>query len=182
MKLNQLMLDVLELSLINSNARTNHGMVDLNDLVSQVCQNLKTEMEDKNAVVKASNLPKFKCNEVEMSLLIQNLVQNAIKYNQSGQPTTEIWSEEQGEKVNLFVKDNGIGIEPGYDEYIFEMFKRLHTGSKYEGTGLGLALCKKIAKKYGGDITVESEPGNGSTFQVSFPVQLSETPPTPREG
>jgi light-regulated signal transduction histidine kinase (bacteriophytochrome) len=182
LKLNQLMQDILELTRVNSNAHSDYKAVDMNDLVEQVCQNLKTEIHDKNAVVTAQPLPKFKCNEVEMSLLVQNLVQNAIKYNQSQQPTTEIWAEEKDGTIHFFVKDNGIGIEPEYDEYIFEMFKRLHSGMEYEGTGLGLALCKRIVKKYGGEISVQSKFGQGSVFKITFPSSLSEAQVIPSAG
>ena len=105
-------------------------------------------------------------------LLFQNLIQNGIIYNESGHPVINIWSEINEGFLLIHFEDNGIGIEPRFFNRIFEHFKRLHTQDKYQGTGLGLSLCKKMAVSYGGDISVKSAHGEGSTFTIKLPHEM----------
>lgn len=169
-QLNYLIRDVLEISKVNVQAEKEKVMIDLKQTLKKVKLNIDAELEEKNAVIIAEDLPSYYCNEVEFILLFQNLIQNGIKYNQSSHPTINIWSESSETELKLFFKDNGIGIEDTYFDHIFEYFKRLHSSSEYMGTGLGLSLCKKVIISYEGTISIESKVGAGSTFIISLPI------------
>ena len=114
-------------------------------------------------------MPVFVGNYSSMYLLFKNLIENAVKYNNSSQPTINLSYRNRKESFSIFVSDNGIGIPEEYQTGIWEMFSRLHNQDEYEGTGLGLATCKKIMENYGGNISVISEVGKGSTFELVFP-------------
>ena len=113
-------------------------------------------------------LPDVFADRLYMVQLFQNIIGNAIKYRGEHAPIIHISSSQDDEKVVISVRDNGIGIAPRHHERIFGMFKRLHTRDKYEGTGIGLALCKKITDILNGSIRVESEVGQGATFHVTL--------------
>jgi len=108
-------------------------------------------------------------DETQLIQLFQNLIGNAIKYQGPGVPRIHVSATRGSDKTWLFaVKDNGLGIAPEYFERIFGMFQRLHKREEFTGTGIGLAICKRIVERHGGSIFVESEPGQGSTFQFSL--------------
>ena len=104
-----------------------------------------------------------------LSQLLQNLVNNGLKYNRSATPTIHISSQQIGEKTIYSVADNGIGIPPPYQSQVFDMFRRLHSQAEYEGSGIGLAFCKRIVDTYGGDIWLESVENEGTTFFFTLP-------------
>ena len=160
--------DVLEFSKVD-HQDTKIDQVNMNETMVMVMQNLKNEMEAKNAVVYAYRLPELEANSVQIIQLLQNLISNGIKYNQSNHPKV-IVSHRTNQKKHVFsVRDNGIGISPEYHEKVFQMFKRLHTKEDYPGTGIGLALCHKIVSNLGGKIWLESGQGKGTTFHFSIP-------------
>ncbi|MEZ4959558.1 MAG: ATP-binding protein [Saprospiraceae bacterium] len=169
-QLNFIIRDVLEISKVNSKVYKEMAWVKLNDIVYKAIANLKKDILDRKAVIQYGEMPAYYGNEVELLLLCQNLIQNAIKYNESETPTVKVRGQEENGHYLLHIEDNGIGIEEEYHGLIFEHFKRLHNSQHYQGTGLGLALCKKIAQGYNGSILVRSEPGFGSTFTVRLPL------------
>jgi PAS domain S-box-containing protein len=131
--------------------------------------NLGGAIEDSGAQVTHDPLPHVLADEGQLVQLFQNLVGNAIKYQGAGVPQIHVSSAKNAETKWLFsVRDNGLGIEPKYFEKIFGMFQRLHKREEFAGTGIGLAICKKIVERHGGNITVKSQPGQGSTFQFAL--------------
>jgi PAS domain S-box-containing protein len=136
--------------------------------------NLRGAIEERGALVTHDPLPTVLADEMQLTQLFQNLVGNAIKYQGVGVPQVHISAARNGEKKwNFAVKDNGLGIDAQYFEKIFGMFQRLHGREEFAGTGIGLAICKKIVERHGGSISVESQPGQGSTFH--FALAGSET-------
>jgi PAS domain S-box-containing protein len=131
--------------------------------------NLSSTIEDSGAVVTHDPLPGVRADEIQLMQLFQNLVANAIKYQKPGVPCVHISAARDAENKWMFsVKDNGLGMEPQYFERIFGMFQRLHKREEYSGTGIGLAICKKIVERHGGRISVDSRPGQGSTFRFAL--------------
>ncbi|RMG78848.1 MAG: hypothetical protein D6714_17315 [Bacteroidetes bacterium] len=160
--------DVLEYSRV-SEKEVPVEKVDLNDSLMLVLQNLKEEMQSKQAVVFSKPLPVIEANSVHVLQLFQNLIGNGIKYNHSRKPKVVLNHRMDSANHVFSVIDNGIGISQEYHDQIFQMFKRLHTKEEYPGTGIGLALCKKIIDNLGGKIWLESTPGKGTTFHFSIP-------------
>jgi PAS domain S-box-containing protein len=139
------------------------------EALQQALLNLRGSIEESGAVVTHDPLPAVLADETQLIQLFQNLVGNAIKYQNPGVPRIHISVAVNGEKKWIFsVKDNGLGIDPQYFERIFGMFQRLHKREEFAGTGIGLAICKKIAERHGGSISVESQPGQGSTFHFAL--------------
>lgn len=165
--MHQLIQDVLEFSRVDKTGERSN--VDVSESLVMVVQNLRDEMEIKNAAVFMGQLPKVEANSVQVLQLLQNLVGNGIKYNQSHRPKVLVTHREDGQNHIFIVKDNGIGIAEAYHEQIFGMFKRLHTKDEYAGTGIGLALCRKIVQNIGGRIWLESQEGKGTTFYFTVP-------------
>ncbi|HET7897290.1 MAG TPA: ATP-binding protein, partial [Flavisolibacter sp.] len=131
------------------------------------------------AVIETAPLPSIAGVENQLFYLFKNLISNAIKFQPEGnQPLIRIWAERDDALLRVHVTDNGLGIAPEFHKKIFEMFRRLHNRETFEGTGMGLAICKKIMEKHGGKITVESMPGQGTTFTCWFPAALSTAPET----
>jgi PAS domain S-box-containing protein len=143
--------------------------VNLNEIFREIELIISNYLIENNAQIIVSQLPTIESNRGFLFLLIKNLIENGIKYNQSKMPIIEVSCMETSKEFILEIKDNGIGIEPQYHEQIFKMFKRLHNQEKYKGSGLGLAVCKKIIEKMGGTLTIESELGQGSTFIIAHP-------------
>jgi light-regulated signal transduction histidine kinase (bacteriophytochrome) len=135
------------------------------DALKAALLNLRGAIEESGALVTHDPLPRVIADEMQLTQLFQNLVGNAIKYQRSEIPKVHISAATNGEENWTFaVRDNGLGIDPQYFEKIFGMFQRLHKREEFAGTGIGLAICKKIVERHGGKISVESQPGQGSTF------------------
>ena len=136
---------------------------------SAAIENLRGAIKESNAQVSVGSLPGVFADATQLTQLFQNLIGNAIKYRNERKPEIRVSANSAGNAWTFSVQDNGIGIEPQYFERIFQMFQRLHTRREYSGTGIGLALCRKIVERHGGRIWVESQPGQGSTFQFTIP-------------
>ena len=130
--------------------------------------NLRGAIEESGALVTYDPLPSVMADETQLIQLFQNLVGNAIKYQNPGIPKVHVAAMNGGKQYRFSVKDNGLGIDPQYFERIFGMFQRLHKREEFAGTGIGLAICKKIVERHGGQISVESQPGRGSTFRFAL--------------
>ncbi|MEW6586497.1 MAG: ATP-binding protein, partial [Nitrospirota bacterium] len=138
--------------------------IDLNTALDGALMNLKTVIDENNAVITREGLPIVSADKVQMVQIFQNLIANAVKFRGSGPPLIHISANQDNREYTIRVRDNGIGIDPKYFDKLFIIFKRLHDRGEYPGTGIGLAICKKIAERHGGRIWVESEAGKGSTF------------------
>jgi PAS domain S-box-containing protein len=150
-------------------------VVDLNNAIQDVMSDLEIAIKEANVQITYQTLPTVTISRFQIHQLLQNLISNAIKFR-GADPKIEIYSRQAGGEIIVAVKDNGIGIDPKYKEQIFRVFQRLHTGKKYPGTGIGLAICKKIVEHNGGKIWVESKPGEGATFFFSLPERRNEPP------
>lgn len=163
-RLQAMVSDLLEYARVGQGARA-HERIDANLMMQYVLDNLKVTIDEHEAEVVYENLPSFMGYPVQFMSLLQNLINNAIKYQPAGaRPQVVLTATDEGDHFLFAVRDNGIGIDPANAEKIFEPFKRLHTYQDYSGTGLGLAVAKKIVDNHGGRIWVESKPGEGSTF------------------
>ncbi|WP_161539611.1 sensor histidine kinase [Paramagnetospirillum kuznetsovii] len=143
----------------------------LDEVLTQTLTNMKQTISDSGATVDAVPLPMVEADRRQMVCLFENLIANSIKYHKAGQsPKIRINAVVDGKDWVISVADNGIGIDPEYKDKIFVMFQRLHGAQSYEGTGIGLALCKRIVERHGGRIWVQSDIGQGSTFSFTLPV------------
>ncbi|MEO5656468.1 MAG: ATP-binding protein [Nitrospiria bacterium] len=144
--------------------------VDLNHVIAQVQRDLEFSIRQKGAEVKISlPLPTVACDAIRIGEVFKNLISNAIKFNTSTHALVDIACRDEGEALVFSIADNGIGIDPRYHERIFDLFERLNPQEQFEGTGAGLAICKKVIEAGGGRIRVESRPGQGSTFFFTIP-------------
>jgi light-regulated signal transduction histidine kinase (bacteriophytochrome) len=143
--------------------------IDCNQLLDQALINLRLAIEENHAVITRSNLPTIPCNGSQMIQLFQNLISNAIKFRSAETPRIHIAAEYKEDAWLFTLQDNGIGIDPRYQDRIFKIFQRLHSRDEYAGTGIGLALCLKIVELHKGRIWLESELGKGTTFYFTLP-------------
>jgi light-regulated signal transduction histidine kinase (bacteriophytochrome) len=144
--------------------------VSAEDALRGALTNLRITIEQSGAVVSHDSLPAIETDETQLTQVFQNLVGNAIKYRSAEVPRVRVSATKNGDNEWIFsVRDNGLGIAPQYFERIFVIFQRLHGRDEFEGTGIGLAICKKVLERLGGRIWVESQPGTGSTFYFALP-------------
>jgi len=143
--------------------------VSLEAPLKRALTNLRTAIEESGATVSADALPTVDADEVQLAQVFQNLIGNALKFRGKAAPRIHVGAAEQAGEWQISIADNGIGIEPQYFERIFMLFQRLHAMGEYPGTGIGLAICKKVAERHGGRIWVSSTPGAGSTFHFTLP-------------
>jgi PAS domain S-box-containing protein len=164
-RLSRLIDDLLNYSRIGRGQREHRG-IELQEVVSDVIQTLGPLIDQRQAVVQVDGpLPSLQADPLWVGEVFRNLVTNALKFNDSPLPRVEIGCDGSG---TLYVRDNGIGIEPRHHEEIFAMFRRLHSRRRYDGTGAGLSIVRKIVEQHGGSIWLESQPGAGSTFYFTL--------------
>ncbi|VVB95020.1 Methanogenesis regulatory histidine kinase FilI [uncultured archaeon] len=144
---------------------------DCETVLNQALDNLKMAIEESGAIVTRDPLPTVMADASQIAELLQNLISNAIKFRREQPPRVHVSAEQNENQWVFSVRDNGIGIAPEYFERIFMLFQRLHSAKEYPGTGIGLAICKKIVERHGGRIWVESEPAKGSIFYFSIPAR-----------
>jgi light-regulated signal transduction histidine kinase (bacteriophytochrome) len=149
---------------------------DCNEVLARTLLNLTPAINESGARITHDQLPIVFGDEFQLGQLLQNLIGNAIKYRGQGPPEAHVGCEALGKMWRFAVKDNGIGIDPEYAERIFVIFQRLHTRQEYPGTGIGLAICKRIVERHGGEIWVESSAGKGSIFYFTLPVKQDIQP------
>jgi PAS domain S-box-containing protein len=173
MRMHTLITDLLELSRVGTCVRA-FEPTDLNAVLGQVRHNLSVAIGETGARIISDPLPTLRSDAGQMAQLFQNLIGNALKFHGAPPPEIHVSAQPTADGPWLLaVRDNGIGIDPQYFERIFLIFQRLHTRKEYPGTGIGLAICRKIVERHGGRIWVESQPGLGSTFYFTLPNQTT---------
>ena len=173
-RMQELIKDLLEYSQVGTKGKE-FNPADCSLILNKAISNLKVSIEESGAVVTHDTLPTVTADAIQLSRLFQNLIGNAIKFHGSEAPMVHISTERKGDEWLFSVRDNGIGIDPKFADRIFAVFQRLHSSDEYPGTGIGLAICKKIVEHHGGRIWVESEPGKGATFYFTIPERQANT-------
>lgn len=153
-----------------------HDQVDLNKVLKRVQNTFYTQIENEGIQITQAPLPKVSANRIQMIQLFQNLIGNAIKFRSDQTPHIQIDYSENEKNYIFSVSDNGIGMEKEYTDKIFVIFQRLHNRTEYDGTGIGLSICKKIVEQHHGNIWVESQSNKGSTFYFSIPKIAVQIP------
>jgi len=167
-RMQRLITDLLAFSRVGTRERTLRW-TDMSEILESTLENLKVGIREAKATITSDCLPKLNVDSTQIAQLFQNLIGNAIKFRSKEAPEIRIGAMKRQDTWLFSIKDNGIGIDPQYTERIFMIFQRLHTRRKYPGTGIGLAICKKIVERHGGKIWVESTPEKGSTFYFTLP-------------
>jgi light-regulated signal transduction histidine kinase (bacteriophytochrome) len=146
--------------------------IDLGNLIREATDVFERTLKELGGIVEVGSMPDIQADETQILRLFQNLIGNALKFHGEENPRIKIYAKKDGQgSWDILVQDNGIGFDPQFAELIFKPFKRLHNRREYGGTGIGLALCRKIVERHGGRIRAESNPGKGSTFIIRLPVQ-----------
>jgi light-regulated signal transduction histidine kinase (bacteriophytochrome) len=167
-RMQDLINDLLSYSRIGTRSKP-FQPVDCNRLAATVQATLRLSIEETRAAITVDPLPTVSGDPSQLAQLLQNLLANAIKFRGTAPPSIRLYAETDGDAWRFTISDNGIGIESDYFVRIFAMFQRLHSRSAYPGTGIGLAICKKIVERHGGRIWVDSTPGAGSSFHFTLP-------------
>ncbi|MDY7225764.1 PAS domain-containing protein [Hyalangium rubrum] len=177
-RMQRLIQDLLTYSRVGTRGRE-PSPCDSAQALTRAVENLRTMLEETRGEVQAGPLPRVRADETQLAQLFQNLLGNALKFHGEAAPRVEVSAEPQGPEWWRFtVRDNGLGIDPQYFDRIFIIFQRLHGREEYPGTGIGLAICKKIVERHGGRIGVESRPGGGSTFWFTLPAVPAAAAPS----
>jgi light-regulated signal transduction histidine kinase (bacteriophytochrome) len=172
-RMKTLILDLLKFSRVNT-SQEEHELVDLNETCNSILLTYKQRIEQSNATINVHPLPIILGSKTELVQLFQNLIGNALKYHGEIPPVINVKAKDADVFWEFSIADNGIGIDPRFFKKIFVIFQRLHHKNEYSGTGIGLAICKKIIERHGGSIWVESAAGEGSTFYFTLPKNLQE--------
>ncbi len=170
-RMRQLLNDLLEFSRVASISEP-FKAIDPQRIAREAADIFEDIIEKTGGLIEIKNMPAIEADETQIRRLFQNLIGNALKFRRDEPPRISIYARQEEQGIcKIFVKDNGIGFDTQFAERIFKPFQRLHTRGEYEGTGMGLTICRKIAERHGGTISAESEPGKGSIFIVSLPVK-----------
>jgi signal transduction histidine kinase len=173
-RMQTLIQDLLSLSRVSSQGQP-FAPVDLSDVAQTVISDLEIRIEQLAARIEVGVLPVVLGDRIQLGQLLQNLIGNALKFHKPGEPpVVRAWSQAlnaQADVCEVVIEDSGLGFDEKYLDRIFQIFQRLHGRSEYEGTGIGLAICRKIAERHGGAITASSTPGQGARFILTLPCQ-----------
>jgi PAS domain S-box-containing protein len=163
--------DLLQLTRITTKAKP-FEWIDLGEIIKDVQADLEIRLQETGGKIEIGELPKLEADPAQMRQLFQNLISNSLKYSKPGvPPVIRVESKPEGEgRCRIWVKDNGIGFEQQYADKVFNIFQRLHANDEYEGTGIGLAICRKVVERHGGKITAVSQLGEGAIFEVLLPL------------
>lgn len=172
-QMTDLLKDLLRYSEVKRLKTEDLKWIDLNEVVNQIATGLSDKLHQSDGQLIVDNLPKVYSNYFQMTQLFKNFITNGLKFQESGKnPLIEVKGKELKDYWEFRIKDNGIGIDKPFHDKIFEMFKRLHKKTDYQGTGMGLAICKQIVEQHHGEIMVESEKGSGTTFIFTLPKKI----------
>lgn len=169
-RMDTLIHDLLRLAKVDANPKI--AEVSLSAIVDEVKHNILILLREKNAQIISSVLPTIKADRTQIMQLLQNIIGNGIKYNESERPTITISYEVQEGTAHLRIADNGIGIPEEYRERAFQIFQRVPTARSYQGSGIGLAICRKIVDGMGGTIAIEDHDSGGTVFHITLPMSI----------
>jgi hypothetical protein len=169
MRMETLLRDLRTYTQVSMEEQEPNEDVDAGEVLNKALANLELSIKESGAAITRTALPRIRMYEFQLQQIFQNLIGNAIRYRGDDPPRINIAAKREGKEWVISVQDNGIGIAPEFREQIFGIFKRLHNRADYPGTGMGLAICRRIIERIGGRIWVESEPGRGSTFFFTVP-------------
>lgn len=176
-RMQELINDLLAYSRVGTQGRAFEA-TDCEAALQRVLRNLEVSIRESGATITHDPLPTVVGDPIQIQQLFQNLIANGIKFRRAEAPQVHVGAEprvgEQGGEWLFSVRDNGIGIAPKYGERIFQIFQRLHNRRKYSGTGIGLAICKKIVERHGGRIWLDEQPGVGAAFHFTIPQQAGK--------
>jgi PAS domain S-box-containing protein len=177
-RLKSLIADLLAYSKVGTNS-SRFAHVEMARVFTRVMETYQPMIEEYRGSISCDDLPVVLGDDEQLIQLLQNLIDNSIKFRSKEPPRIHVGARQLSERWLFFVRDNGIGIDPQYTERVFVLFQRLHSRDDYPGTGIGLAICRKIIERHGGHIWVDSEPGKGATFYFTLaPVEGGQTPAT----
>ncbi|WP_306060347.1 sensor histidine kinase [Natronococcus wangiae] len=154
---------------------------DLEEVLAAVRKDLELQIAESGAEIEIGELPRVRGDASQLRQLFQNLLSNAIEYSGDAPPRITVFADRSGEKWRISVHDEGVGIDRKNQDRIFKVFQRLHSYEEQPGTGIGLALCERIVERHGGEIRVDSEPGEGATFSVTLPPATDRAAEPPSE-
>ncbi|MBI2060590.1 MAG: response regulator [Nitrospirae bacterium] len=169
-RMHSLIRDLLNYSRV-STGESPFETIEMESVLESAVSNLDAMIKSTGAVVTHDPLPSVWANSMRMQELLQNLIQNGVKFQEKAAPQIHVSADRRDSEWIFSVRDNGIGIDPRYFDRIFVIFQRLHPSSDYPGNGMGLTICKRIVERHGGKLWVESEPGRGATFRFSVPMK-----------
>jgi light-regulated signal transduction histidine kinase (bacteriophytochrome) len=147
------------------------GLSSCEKVLAEALLNLQVAIEESEAILTHDPLPSVFCDQPQLVQLFQNLIGNSIKFRGPQPPRIHVSAKREAGEWIFSICDNGIGLDPKFSERIFEIFQRLHSRTAYPGTGIGLAICKRIVQRHGGRIWVESKPDAGATFYFTLPIE-----------